>query len=115
MKLDFAEKLAQVKTNLTWWANTHLTKFFGIWSHFQNLLEIGRKQQKNITLVQGGFHSIWLFPHTKTPKIVFFEIYPSPVGTDKLETNCIHLGMYSGNISSILWWYTHVQGGLDQI
>ena len=31
-------------------------------------------------------------------KSSFFEIYPSPVGTDQSESNPIHLEMYTGNI-----------------
>ena len=38
------------------------------------------------------------FPSAKNPKIVIFEIYPSPVGTDQSESNPIHLEMYTGNI-----------------
>ena len=31
-------------------------------------------------------------------KSSFFEIYPSPVGTDQSDSNPIHLEMYTGNI-----------------
>ena len=39
-----------------------------------------------------------VFSYQNPKKSSFFDIYPSPVGTDKLETNPIHLGMYPGNI-----------------
>ena len=39
-----------------------------------------------------------LFISQKPKKSSFFEIYPSPVGTDQSESNPIHLEMYTGNI-----------------
>ena len=38
------------------------------------------------------------FSSPKTQKSSFFEIYPSPVGTDQSESNPILLEMYTGNI-----------------
>ena len=79
----------------------HLTNFFQILCHFQIYLEMDRKPPKKpfFTQVQGGFGPIWgSFHQPKTQKSSFFEIYPSPVGTDQSESNPIHLEMYTGNI-----------------
>ena len=50
-------------------------------------------------LCKGGVSSN-LNPCTlpKTKYHHFFEIYPTPLGTDDLESNPIHLGMYTGNM-----------------
>ena len=85
---------------------------FLVGKHFWCICDAFQKSLENFGCISDAFRScdmnaaMWFVPSSVPfhslrflmQKSSFFEIYPSPVGTDQSDSNPSHLEMYTGNI-----------------